>query len=166
MIAIAPEPRDVLVVEDDALIVAFIRTALTKAGHRVRSATTGTAALDRVRRKHVDVVLLDLSLPDIDGLEVLRTLRAERHDVPVVVLTARSDPADRAVAEALGVRDYLVKPVALADLCRVVVGSSSRTCGDALPRAGADNPSAPADGRGRSGGGDPRPGPDLLGRHR
>ena len=113
----------VLVVEDDALIASFIARALATQKHAVTRLETGREALDRVNAGGVGLVLLDLGLPDIDGLDVLRALRAGGGRPPVVVITSRSDPADRAVAEGLGVSGYIVKPFALADLFAVVAGA-------------------------------------------
>jgi len=116
----ADQPPVVLVVEDDPLIAAFMRAALRKMGHRVSSVSTGGAALAKLGADPVDLMLLDLTLPDTDGLEVLRTVRGDGSDLPVVVVTSRSDPADRATAVALGVSGYIVKPFPLADLFAVV----------------------------------------------
>lgn len=112
--------REVLVVEDDPLIVSFMRTALRKSGHLVRSADSGAAAREQLGSGAVDLLLLDLTLPDEDGLDLLRDLRASGSDVPVVVVTSRSDPADRATALELGVEDYVVKPFPLRDLLALV----------------------------------------------
>ncbi len=115
----------VLIVEDDDLISSFICRALIKLGHSVASASTGEDALERLTTGSIDLVLLDLTLPDIDGLEVLRRLRATGSAVPVVVLTSRSDPKDRAAAVSLGANRYLVKPFPLADLVEVVAAIRS-----------------------------------------
>lgn len=123
----AADVREVLVVEDDPLIVSFMRTALRKAGHRVHSAGSGQAARELLRDGGIDLVLLDLGLPDVDGLDLLRDLRTRGSDVPVVVVTSRSDPADRAVALELDVEDYVVKPFPLRDLLTVVTGVLQRT---------------------------------------
>jgi DNA-binding response OmpR family regulator len=73
----------------------------------------------------VDLQLLDLGLPDIDGLDVLRRLQERGEQVPVIVITSRSDPADRATAHELGVDAYLMKPFPLANLLAVVSGTLS-----------------------------------------
>jgi len=110
----------VLIVEDDDLIASFVRRALMRLGHSVTCAATGQDALTQLAEGSVDLVLLDLTLPDIDGLEILRLMREAGSAVPVVVLTSRSDPKDRATAEKWGVNRYLVKPFPLADLVAVV----------------------------------------------
>ncbi len=115
-----------LIVEDDDLIASFVRRALIRLGHAVTSAATGQEALAFLESGDIDLVLLDLTLPDIDGLEVLRRIRLGGDEVPVVILTSRSDPKDRAIADHWGVDRYLVKPFPLAELTAIVdsVGSS------------------------------------------
>ena len=93
----------VLIVEDDPLIASFIRKALSRHGYEIEWVQSGRAALNRLGETGVDLQLLDLGLPDIDGLEVLRQLKERGDRVPVIVITSRSDPADRAIAEDLGV---------------------------------------------------------------
>jgi DNA-binding response OmpR family regulator len=115
----------VLVVEDDPLIAAFVVKALGKYGYEAEWVTTGQQALDRVRAGGVDLQLLDLGLPDIDGLEVLSRMRADGVSLPVVVVTSRSDPKDRATAFGYGIDAYLMKPFGLAALIEVVRGSLS-----------------------------------------
>lgn len=99
----------VLVIEDDAAIGRLLRHSLTEAGNTVAVATDGTSGLTLAVQEQPDVVLLDLGLPDLDGRQVLRMLRAVSR-VPVIVVTAQDD--DRTVVEALdaGADDYLVKP--------------------------------------------------------
>jgi DNA-binding response OmpR family regulator len=115
----------VLVVEDDPLIAAFVVKALGKYGYEAEWVTTGQQALDRVRAGGVDLQLLDLGLPDIDGLEVLSRMRADGISLPVVVVTSRSDPKDRATAFGYGIDGYLMKPFGLTALIEVVRGSLS-----------------------------------------
>jgi len=110
----------VLIVEDDPLIASFIQKALTRHGHAVEWVQSGRAALDRINGTGVDLQLLDLGLPDIDGLDVLRQLKERGDQTPVIVITSRSDPADRATAEGLGVNAYLTKPFPLAELITLV----------------------------------------------
>ena len=109
----------VLLVEDEARIATFLRRGLDAAGFAVDWVSTGAEALDRAQTEDAsrpDVVLLDLGLPDVDGLDVLATLRARGCHTPVVIVTARCGSADRARAAALGVDDYLTKPFSLAEL--------------------------------------------------
>jgi DNA-binding response OmpR family regulator len=108
----------VLVVDDDADIRQAIEHVLKIAGHDVVSAGTGTEALAACRQQCPDLVLLDQMLPDIDGLEVCRLLRAqaETSRVPIVFLTARSGETERVRGLAAGADDYVVKPFSTQEL--------------------------------------------------
>lgn len=106
----------ILVVEDNERIARFVERGLSAAGHRVEVAYSGLAALEIVRSGHLDLIVLDLGLPDIDGLEVLGTLRSEGSKVPVIILTARGDVPDKVVGFDAGADDYLTKPFAFAEL--------------------------------------------------
>jgi two-component system, OmpR family, response regulator MprA len=99
----------VLVVEDDADIADVLRRTLRQEGHEVRTAGDGEEALASAAEFMPDVVILDLGLPKLDGVEVLRRLRSN-DDVPVLILTARSDLDDRVEGLDTGADDYLVKP--------------------------------------------------------
>src|SRR5215216_680162 len=107
-------PR-ILVVDDDPKITAFLRRALAYEGYRVDTAGTGSQALDVARDNPADLVILDVMLPGLDGLEVCRRLRAGG-DVPVLMLTARDGIADRVQGLDAGADDYLAKPFALEEL--------------------------------------------------
>jgi DNA-binding response OmpR family regulator len=107
--------QSVLVVEDDASIAGSLERGLTRAGYRVQVAGTGAQALALDLREPVDVILLDLGLPDADGLEVCRRLR-EHTDAAMIVVTARGEEGDRVAALDEGADDYLVKPFGLAEL--------------------------------------------------
>jgi DNA-binding response OmpR family regulator len=102
----------VLVVEDDARIAAFIVKGLRAGGFAVERVATGKEAISRIALGDIAVQVLDLGLPDIDGLLVMRELAERGVAVPVVIVTARTDPRDRAEALALGARFYLTKPFA------------------------------------------------------
>jgi two-component system, OmpR family, phosphate regulon response regulator OmpR len=99
----------VLIVEDDARLAAMVSEYLGEAGFKVTVAPGGAAALERLAQDAYDVVILDLMLPDLDGLEVCRRVRAGSR-VPILMLTARGDAADRIVGLELGADDYLPKP--------------------------------------------------------
>ncbi len=99
----------VLVVEDDAEIADVLRRTLRQEGHDVRSAADGVAALEVAEDFAPDLVILDLGLPKLDGVEVCRRLRAES-DAPILILTARADTGDRVEGLDSGADDYLVKP--------------------------------------------------------
>ena len=100
----------VLLVEDDPRIAAFMTKGLRASAFDVTWVETGEAGLAEIEAGRHDVVLLDLGLPDIDGLELLRLTRARGESIPTIVVTARTDANDRAEALALGVRAYLTKP--------------------------------------------------------
>ena len=105
-------PR-ILLIEDDARLAALVSEYLGAAGLRVVIAGAGEAGLDLLAHESFDAMVLDLMLPDIDGLEVCRRLRAQpgaKSDLPVLMLTARGDSADRVVGLELGADDYLPKP--------------------------------------------------------
>jgi two-component system, OmpR family, response regulator MprA len=99
----------ILVVEDDQEIAEVLRRTLRQEGHEVRSAGDGEEALSAAAEFVPDLVILDLGLPKLDGVEVLRRLRAD-DDVPVLILTARTDLDDRVEGLDTGADDYLVKP--------------------------------------------------------
>jgi len=96
-------------IEDDARLAAMVSEYLGEAGLRVELVRGGKAGLERLARDPWDAVVLDLMLPDMDGLEVCRRLRATS-DTPVLMLTARGDTADRVVGLEVGADDYLAKP--------------------------------------------------------
>jgi DNA-binding response OmpR family regulator len=109
-----------LIVEDDPRIAAVLAKGLGKQGFESESVSTGSEAIARIRAGGIGLLLLDLGLPDIDGLDVLRRLRDGGNDLPVIVITSRTDPRDRAAALELGVRDYVTKPFAWADVWAAV----------------------------------------------
>ncbi len=106
----------VLLAEDDAAIAEPLSRALQREGYGVVVAVDGVAALDRLRTGEVDLLLLDLGLPGVDGLEVCRRVRAEQPDLPVLMLTARTDEVDFVVGLDAGADDYVGKPFRLAEL--------------------------------------------------
>ena len=101
---------DILLVEDDPRIRQVLELALRDHGYEVRTAATGEQALDEVALRRPDVLLLDLMLPGIDGLEVCRRLRLEG-DLPIIAVTARGDSADVVAGLEAGADDYVTKPV-------------------------------------------------------
>ena len=119
-----------LVVEDDDAIATPLVRALAAEGHDVERIAEGGAAVDRVRAGGVDLVLLDLTLPDADGLDVCRDLRAAGLDVQILMLTARTGELDLVVGLDAGADDYVTKPFRLAELlarvrARLRAGGSS-----------------------------------------
>jgi two-component system response regulator MprA len=106
----------VLLVEDEEAVRVATARALVLEGYTVETARDGAEALARLVRLEPDVILLDVMLPGIDGLEVVRALRAEGRSTPVLMLTARSEVGDRVAGLDAGADDYLAKPFALAEL--------------------------------------------------
>jgi len=106
----------VLVVDDDTAVRDSLARTLRFEGHEVQTAADGQAALDAVRAREPDAVILDVGMPVLDGLAACRRLRAEGHLVPVLMLTARDDVGDRVAGLDAGADDYLAKPFALQEL--------------------------------------------------
>ncbi len=105
----------VLVVDDEPILRETITYNLTREGFRVEVAADGEEALDRARAIAPDVIVLDIMIPKLDGLQVLRTLR-DTSQVPILLLSARSDEIDRILGLELGADDYLPKPFAMREL--------------------------------------------------
>ncbi len=108
-------PR-VPVVEDDPAILRGLTDALVEEGHEVLSARTGEKGLELGLRENVDLVILDLMLPGVNGFDVCRRLREDRLAVPILILSARSREADKVVGLELGADDYVTKPFGVAEL--------------------------------------------------
>jgi DNA-binding response OmpR family regulator len=106
----------ILVVEDDATIGGLLQTSLRSHGYEVLWHRTGRGALQAAQSEEFDLVLLDLGLPDLDGVEVCRQLRAREPNAVIVMLTARDEEMDVVVGLEAGADDYLTKPVRLAEL--------------------------------------------------
>ena len=105
----------ILAVDDEAAIRRFLRSGLMAQGYEVLEADTGEAAVDAVTKQRPDLVVLDLGLPDIDGLEVLRRIR-HASQVPVIVLSVRNDEKGKVEALDLGADDYVTKPFGMEEL--------------------------------------------------
>jgi len=106
----------ILVVDDDRKIVDLVRAYLEKDGYRVSAAYDGLQALELARQKRVDLIVLDLLLPGMDGLDVCRVLRGEGNKVPIIMLTAKTTEADKLVGLDLGADDYVTKPFSPREL--------------------------------------------------
>jgi two-component system alkaline phosphatase synthesis response regulator PhoP len=107
--------KTILVVDDEEKIVVLVRDYLEKAGYSVRTASDGLRALDIARSENPDLVVLDLGLPGMDGLDITRELR-HSSDVPIIMLTARGEESDKLVGLELGADDYLTKPFSPKEL--------------------------------------------------
>ncbi len=106
----------ILVVEDDPSISLGLRMNLEAEGYQVELADEGEHGLEVARSGNVDLIILDIMLPHLNGLEILRTLRAEGSTVPIIMLSARGAEMDKVVGLELGAEDYITKPFGLAEL--------------------------------------------------
>ncbi len=113
-----PRPRSIVIVEDDEDIADSIRYNLERESFRVRVAATGEEALDLILERPPSLVLLDLNLPHMSGLEICRRLRAEAATarLPILILTARTDESDKVLGLNLGADDYITKPFSMREL--------------------------------------------------
>jgi DNA-binding response OmpR family regulator len=133
--------KTILVVDDEPKIVALARDYLEHAGFAVLTADDGPASVDSVHRHHPDLVILDLGLPGLDGLDVTRRIRRDSN-VPVIMLTARDDELDKLLGLELGADDYLTKPFSPRELVARVravlrrADSGSERTADEIVRAG------------------------------
>ncbi len=105
----AQNAQSVLVVEDEGSIASFVALYLKNAGYAVHTAATGVEALSRVGSSPPSLIVLDLMLPDIDGIEICRRIR-KTSDVPILMLTARDEDVDKIIGLEVGADDYLTKP--------------------------------------------------------
>jgi two-component system alkaline phosphatase synthesis response regulator PhoP len=106
----------ILIIEDNRNLVQGLRHNLELEGHEVTAAYTGEEGLHRARTDRVDLIILDLMLPRPDGYQILRTIREEGNETPVIVLTARGEEADKVRGLRLGADDYVTKPFGLMEL--------------------------------------------------
>ena len=109
-------PLRILVVDDEPPIRRLLRTALGAQGYRVEESEDGEAALDFLKRNPVDLVILDLGLPGLDGLDVVRQLRGQANAVPIIILSSRDDEAGKVAALDHGADDYVSKPFGMEEL--------------------------------------------------
>jgi len=109
-------PLRLLIVDDEPPIRRFLKTALSAQDYRVEEAADAETALDFLKRNPVDLMVLDLGLPGMDGLEVLRRLRAQGVAIPVIILSSRDDEAGKVAALDLGADDYVSKPFGVEEL--------------------------------------------------
>jgi two-component system alkaline phosphatase synthesis response regulator PhoP len=123
----------ILVVDDEPKIVKLARDYLARGGFQVMTAADGTTALAQARHQRPDLVVLDLNLPGMDGLDVCRALRRES-DVPIIMLTARVEEADRLIGLELGADDYIIKPFSPRELVARVRAVLRRVRGGLQPR--------------------------------
>ena len=132
-----PDVARILVVDDEPKIIQLVRDYLERAGFAVSTARDGNEALMRAHQERPDLIVLDLGLPELDGLEVTRRLRRDS-GVPIIMLTARHEETDKVVGLELGADDYVTKPFSPRELearVRAVLRRQARTDDDIL-RAG------------------------------
>jgi two-component system, OmpR family, KDP operon response regulator KdpE len=122
--------KEVLVIEDDPEIRRFLRTALNAEHYRLREATTAADGLEQANSRPPDIIVLDLGLPDGDGIDVIRKVRTWNLNVPIIVLSVRSHERDKILALDAGADDFVNKPFAVGELLarlRVAVRRSGAT---------------------------------------
>ena len=143
----------VLVAEDDQVIADFVSQGLREAGYAVDVAATGTEALRKALEGGYDAAVMDVMLPELDGLSVIEQLRAKKQQMPVLILSARHTVDDRVKGLQAGGDDYLTKPFAFAELLARVAGAAAaqrrRERADAPDRRRSDARSAVAASRAR-----------------
>jgi two-component system KDP operon response regulator KdpE len=109
-------PLRLLIVDDEPPIRRFLHTALAAQGYRVEEAADGEIALEFLKHNNIDLIILDLGLPGIDGLEVVRRLRESGSLIPIIILSSRDDEAGKVAALDLGADDYISKPFGAEEL--------------------------------------------------
>jgi two-component system KDP operon response regulator KdpE len=109
-------PLRILVVDDDPPIRRLLRTSLTAQGYQVIEAEDGPSAMEELRRNAINIIVLDLGLPRLDGFEIIKQLREAGSAIPIVVLSARADEAGKVKALDMGADDYVTKPFGIEEL--------------------------------------------------
>ena len=136
--------KTVLIVEDEKNIVDILRFNLQREGYQTCEAYDGEDGLNKARTENPDLILLDVMLPKMIGFEVCKTLRAEGNNVPVIILTAREEEADKVLGLEIGADDYITKPFSMRELIarvganirRTAMAAASAPSADAMPVAG------------------------------
>ena len=135
---IAMSTHRILMVEDERAVARGLEYGLRDAGFDVLWAPNGRQALEMAAAQPPDLILLDIRLPDIDGFDILRRLRATGHREPILMLTARDEEVDKVLGLELGADDYVVKPFGLRELISRIRALLRRSYGEfAGPAAGA-----------------------------
>ncbi len=128
-----------LIVEDDELLGDGLQTVLQQRGHTVDWVQDGITADHALRREYYDLAILDLQLPNLSGQELLNRLRSDSNDIPVLILTARSELTDRVEMLNSGADDYVVKPFEMDELCARIQALHRRNKGHTSPQLQVDN---------------------------
>lgn len=132
--------KNIVLIEDDADLYALLKYNLEKEGFNMVGSQTGRGAIDLCRRERPDLILLDIMLPDSDGLDICKGIRThpELAHIPVIFLTARASETDRIVGLELGANDYIVKPFFVRELiARIKIQFRGQTSASKLLKAGA-----------------------------
>jgi two-component system OmpR family response regulator len=132
----ALQPAHILIVDDDGHIREVMRFALEKAGHRVTEAPDGTRAYELLQREQFDLVVLDIVMPEDDGLTLCRKIRAQSR-LPIIFVSSRDEELDRVLGLELGADDYLTKPFSPRELAARVAAVLRRTLPGPAPAASA-----------------------------
>lgn len=123
------DKKRILVVDDDTAILRLLSTNLKARGYEVLTATDGEQALEVVQKEYIDLIILDIMMPKVDGVQVCRHIR-EWSDIPIIILSARGDENDKVKCLELGADDYLTKPFGIAELM-ARINTAFRHSGDA-----------------------------------
>jgi CheY-like chemotaxis protein len=119
----APSPdKQILVVDDDPLIARLLKEPLEKAGYSVKVASHGLEALQTVKDRRPDLIILDILMPMLDGFKTARLLKFDKRfkDIPIIVLTSRATEGERKIGEQVGANEFLLKPFRLPQVLEVV----------------------------------------------
>ena len=142
----AEQQKTVLIVEDEKNIVDILRFNLQREGSRTVEAYDGADGLEKARSENPDIILLDVMLPKMIGFDVCRTLRDEGNNVPVIILTAREEEADKVLGLEIGADDYITKPFSMRELIARVGANIRRTAMNAAASASAAETAMPVTG--------------------
>ena len=138
-------PKTVLIVEDEKNIVDILRFNLQREGYQTMEAYDGADGLEKARTGNPDIILLDVMLPKMIGFDVCKQLRAEGNNVPVIILTAREEEADKVLGLEIDADDYITKPFSMRELI-ARVGANIRRTAMAAPAAATASAAMPVSG--------------------
>ena len=140
------QPKTVLIVEDEKNIVDILRFNLQREGYQTAEASDGEEGLEKARTADPDLILLDVMLPKMNGFDVCRQLREAGSSVPVIILTAREEEADKVFGLEIGADDYITKPFSMRELLARVSANIRRTAMAAAAAAAASSSAMPVAG--------------------
>ena len=140
------QPKTVLIVEDEKNIVDILRFNLQREGYQTAEASDGADGLEKARTVDPDLILLDVMLPKMNGFDVCRQIRQEGRNVPVIILTAREEEADKVLGLEIGADDYITKPFSMRELLARVSANIRRTAMAAAAAAASSSSAMPVAG--------------------